>query len=243
VAPQTPGDRPAHRLGEAEVEHLGEAAPRHEDVGGLDVAMDHPGFVGSSERVGDLDPDGEQLAERQRTGGQAIAQCRPLEQLHGDEVLAVLLVDVVDRADARVVERRRRARLPAQPLERHRVGAQLGRQELQGDLATEPLVLGPIHHAHAARAQPRQDAVMRNGLSLHRRLPLGEPGTVGIGTGGQRASATVRPAAPQPERSRRRSASRRVEWPPVGTTGGLGYRGRTRQAGRRASVSTRSARF
>jgi len=43
------------QLGEAEVEHFRLAPRGHEDVGGLDVAVDDPLRVSGVERVGDLD--------------------------------------------------------------------------------------------------------------------------------------------------------------------------------------------
>ncbi len=53
-------------LGQAEIENLGLAALRDEDVGRLDVAMYDPAGVCRVERVGDLDGDIEQLVDFER---------------------------------------------------------------------------------------------------------------------------------------------------------------------------------
>src|SRR5262245_6077758 len=67
---------------------------------------------------------------------QSLLQRFTLEQLHGDETPSLVLVDVVDRADMGMLERRRGLRLALQALEGDRVGGELLRQDLQGD--TEP---------------------------------------------------------------------------------------------------------
>jgi hypothetical protein len=47
----------AHDLRHAEVQHLGVASRRHDDVGRLQIAMDDPLLVRCVEGVGDLDGD------------------------------------------------------------------------------------------------------------------------------------------------------------------------------------------
>ncbi len=73
-----------------------------------------------------------------------LAQRLPLEQLHGDEVPAFVLVDVVDGADVRVVERGRGARLAAEAFDRQRVAHELWRQQLEGHVAAETQVLSLV---------------------------------------------------------------------------------------------------
>ena len=90
-----------------------------------------------------------------------------VEQLHDDEVLAVVLADVVDRADVRVVERRGDARLPPESLERVGARGELGRQELQRDLAAEADVFGAVDDAHAAAAEAIEDPVVADGGPNH----------------------------------------------------------------------------
>ena len=50
-----------------------------------------------------------------------------------------------------------------------------GGQQLEGDLAAEPRVVGQVHLTHAARGQHVHDLVVADDLPGHRpRLPLGE---------------------------------------------------------------------
>src|SRR5271169_4242455 len=75
-----------------------------ENVGGLDVAVDDSFAVGGIERVGNLNGDVEYGLSVQRAAGDAVLQRRPVQKLHGDERLPVLLTDVIDRADVGVTE-------------------------------------------------------------------------------------------------------------------------------------------
>ena len=76
-----------------------------------------------------------------------------LEQLHRDEVLALVLVDLVDGADPGVVEGGSGAGLALEALERGRVLRHLRGQELERDVAAELRVLGLVHDAHARRCR------------------------------------------------------------------------------------------
>ena len=77
------------------------------------------------------------------------------------------LIDVVDRADVGVIQRGRRARFALEPLERAGLQGHVFRQELEGDRAIEPAVLGLVDDAHAAAAEEFGDLVVRNPLADH----------------------------------------------------------------------------
>ena len=98
-------------LREAEVEELRPRLRDH-DVAGLQIAMDDPGPVRLVERIRDLNTVAQNLLERQRPFRQFVRQRFALEQLHHQVVLA----DVVQRADVRVIERRDRLRLTLEAL-------------------------------------------------------------------------------------------------------------------------------
>ena len=104
-------------LGQAEVENLHLPRLGDEDVRRLDVAMDDALRVRGAERFGDLHRQVEHGVELQLRRD-ALAKRLPLEQLHHDEGLAVVLFDVVNRADVRMVQCGGRARLAAEPIER-----------------------------------------------------------------------------------------------------------------------------
>ena len=177
-APRSAPRRPTARaldLGEAEVQDLRLAPRVHEDVGGLEVPVDDPLRVRRLERVRDLDPHLQQRPELERPSPDPLAQRLALEQLHRDEVLALVLVDLVDGADAGVVEGGGGAGLALEALERGRVPRHLRGQELERDVAAELRVLGLVDDAHAAAAELRRDPVVRDRLADHSRPSL-EPG-------------------------------------------------------------------
>ncbi len=100
-------------LGQAEVEDLDAAVVRHEDVLGLEIAVDDALLVRGAEAAGDLERVVDGLARRDRAAGELLAQGRSLEQLRDDVRRAVVRADVVDRHDVRMVEARRPRAPPA----------------------------------------------------------------------------------------------------------------------------------
>ena len=99
------------QLREAEVEDLHAPVVGDEQVLGLQVAMDDALVVRGREAVGDLHGVVDGLAHRQRARAEPIAQRLALEQLRDDVRRAVLLADVVDGEDVRMIERGGRLRL------------------------------------------------------------------------------------------------------------------------------------
>ena len=74
-----------------------------ENVGRLDVAVDDPRGVGGIERIGDLNSERQQRFHLQGAPGDALLQCGALQVLHHDEGLALLLADVMNRANIRMI--------------------------------------------------------------------------------------------------------------------------------------------
>ena len=93
------------------------------------------------ERISDLDGQLEKDFLLQRLAFSAVLEGVPLEQLHGNEISAIMLVDVINGADARVVEGRGGTRLALETLNGLRVTDQLFRQELEGHQTMELGVL------------------------------------------------------------------------------------------------------
>ena len=94
-----------NQLRQSEVEDLRLSARGNEDVCGLQIAVDDAFAVRNVERVGDLRPNVEDLVERQRVTVDLPVQAFAFQQLHGDEVLSVALLDRVDGADIRMIQR------------------------------------------------------------------------------------------------------------------------------------------
>ena len=106
-------------------------------------------------------------SDRQRAGAEDLVQRGAVDQLHHDEAAAFVLADVVERADVGVVQGRGGAGLALEAFRGQRVGGGRLGQELHRDVAAEAEVLAPVHHTHAASAQPIDDAVVRNDGTDH----------------------------------------------------------------------------
>ena len=96
-------------LRQTEVEDLGLAAGVDEDVRRLDVTVNDSLRVRRLERVRELNADIEQASDVERAAADPLRERDPFQQFHGDEVLPLELIDRVDSADRRMVERRRGA--------------------------------------------------------------------------------------------------------------------------------------
>jgi hypothetical protein len=144
-----------------------------EDVPRLDVAVDQPLVVGAVQGRPNLLEDPQRLRRFQRSAlVEEGPEVRPLHVLHGDVQLAVRLSGVVHGDHVGVLDPRRRPGLPDEPLTEGLVGRKVRRQDLEGDLPAEVLVLGEIDHPHPAppdqaldpvRAQPGADPVLGHG--------------------------------------------------------------------------------
>ena len=94
---------------------------RQENVSRLEIAMHDARAVGFVERVGDFGGDLDGVAERQRAPGDAIRQRLALEILHDEKGGALVIADVVQRADVGVIELGDRPRFAIETLAELRV--------------------------------------------------------------------------------------------------------------------------
>jgi hypothetical protein len=146
--------------------------------------MDNPRPVRRVEGVGDLRHDSGDLRDRQRTAGETRRERLALVVRHDDERLVIRIVDLVDRADVRVIERAGGTGLADEPRRGLPRTRGVGGQELHRHAPLQLGVFGQIDGAHAAGTDVAQDAVMGDcaadhGERLHscsawgsRRLPL-----------------------------------------------------------------------
>jgi hypothetical protein len=114
--------------------------------------------VRDREGTGDLDQDVDPLLGRDAGVADQRAQAPALDQLHHHVRRAVVLADVVDRNDVRVIELGHRAGLAHQPGPGLLLFGPLV-QHLERDPAIEPLVVGAEDAAHPPLADRILDPV------------------------------------------------------------------------------------
>jgi hypothetical protein len=71
----------------------------------------------------------------------------------------ILMPDVEERANVRMIERRQRPRLAIESLSKQRVGGERCREDLDRNRAIQPRVAGAKHFPHAAGAERRDDFI------------------------------------------------------------------------------------
>ncbi len=80
----------------------------NEDVGGLDIPMNDPSGVGCIKSVCNLDGEGQNHFGVHWSACNTMLQRQPVQKLHGDKRVTILLANVVDRADIRMIQCGRR---------------------------------------------------------------------------------------------------------------------------------------
>ena len=158
----------ARDLRDAEVEQLGLALGRHHDVARLHIAVDDAGLMRAGQPARDLQGDADRLGRRQRATLEALLERLAVAIGHREKHPAVgRFLDVVNRADVDVIDRRGRARFLKEASLRVGVAHELRREELERHEAAKPEVLGLVDHTHPAGADLGDDAIVRDGLADH----------------------------------------------------------------------------
>ena len=137
---------------EAEVEHLHVAIVAHHHVVWLDVAVHDLRGVRDGQRLRDLARDVDGAIEREALPHR-LPQAAALHELHRDEAPAFELAGLVDGDDVGMVEGRDGERFPDETIDRVGFRREPARDQLDRDVAPQPLVEGPIDLAHAARSE------------------------------------------------------------------------------------------
>jgi hypothetical protein len=119
------------------------------------------------ERVGNLDAEIEKFLERERLAVDMLAQCLAVDEFHGDEWLMILLTNVVDGADAGVVEGGGGVGFAAKTFKGVRIVRHVRREKFQGDEAVEAGVRGFVDFTHSSGAEFLDDVEVSNGAVNH----------------------------------------------------------------------------
>src|SRR5882724_12043346 len=90
-----------------------------------------------------------------------------LQQPHGDEVLAVCFVDLMNRADVGMIERGRSKCFALKSLPRSGIVLHIRGKKFQRDMPMQLKVFGFIHHTDPATTELLQDAIVRDGFPDH----------------------------------------------------------------------------
>ena len=119
------------------------------------------------QRVGNFNGELKHLVQRQRLARNAVLQCLTVQEFHDDESLSVLLVNLVDGANVRVIQGRCGLRFAPKAFERDRVLGRFGREKLESDQTLQARVFRLIDDTHPPATELLDDAVMRDGLTDH----------------------------------------------------------------------------
>jgi hypothetical protein len=117
------------------------------------------------QRVDDLAGDRQRLGQGNRAARDALLERFAVDELQHEEPAAVDLLEAVDRADLRVVERGQHARLALEAGHPVGVGREVLGKQLDRDRAAELGVLGEVDRAHPAFADLVGNAVVQQGLA------------------------------------------------------------------------------
>src|SRR5262245_51513602 len=113
-----------------------------------------------SERVGNLNAVVERLTQAQTSLCNDAIESSPRHEFHRNEVDPIVLGNVVDRDDARVIEGRGALRLLSEPQAAPRVANLVGRKNLDRDETIEVRVARLIDDTHAPFAKLFEDLEM-----------------------------------------------------------------------------------
>ena len=131
-----------------------------QDVGRLQVAVDHAALVGVFDRLGDLRHQLGRLAGRQRAVGQPLREALPFDETHGEIMLPLVLADLVDRHDPGMIEIGGRLGLGVEAADVGLVGELAGEDHLERDGPVEADLPGLEDDAHAAAGELADDLVV-----------------------------------------------------------------------------------
>jgi hypothetical protein len=130
--------------------------------------------VGRIEGIGDFGGEFQALLQRHRFSVNAMLERPAFEKLHRDKSTAILLADVVDGADVRMIQGGCGLRFPFEAGQCLRIARNFLRQEFQRHQAMKPRVLRLVHDTHSTTAEFLDDAIIGYRLT-NERIGAGHP--------------------------------------------------------------------
>src|SRR6476469_7195978 len=113
----------------------------HKNIGGFNIAMNNAFFMGGFQRIGYLNAEFRQPFGWNRSLFRNVLESAPLQKLHSDEGMALILIDSIDGADMRVIKCRSSLRLALEARERAGITCHVIGEKLQGGTATKTNIL------------------------------------------------------------------------------------------------------
>jgi hypothetical protein len=129
--------------------------------------MHDVGSMRRGERVGDLDPVLDRFIQTEAASGYDAVECPARHELHGDEVDALVLPNVMDGDDPWVIERGGGLRFLHKAETAIAVSYFVGGKKLDGDEAIEVCVARFVDDTHAAFADLLKDFEVGERLTDH----------------------------------------------------------------------------
>jgi hypothetical protein len=112
--------------------------------------MDYSSAVGFVERVGDLNRVPKSMISRQGALRETIGKRVAFDEFHHQVVDPILLADVIERADVRVIQTRGRASFALESLAYFGIGRKMPRQNLYSDDAIQTRITCSVDLPHPA---------------------------------------------------------------------------------------------
>ena len=163
-----PGEHAGYRRGPGRPRQSGETEIRDDDasgpaldehVGRCQVAVDDTAAVRVRERRCDRPTVRPGLVPAERAPRDQRVERDAFDELQDEHGLSLVLEHVVEADDVRMLKPCQRRRLALEPLAQLRVVCDPGVEDLERDVALEPLVAGPPDDAHAAATELLEDSI------------------------------------------------------------------------------------
>ena len=119
------------------------------------------------ESVGDFDSQLQQSFQLHPFCVDAMLQGHAIEKFHRDERLAILLADIIDRANVGMVQCGCGLSFAVKARQGLRIAGNFLGQKLEGDKAMQADVLGLVDDTHPTTAQLLGDSIVRDGFADH----------------------------------------------------------------------------